>query len=156
MELVLIISGILLLIVGLVGAVLPIPGPPVSFAGLLCLHFSDKIEYSGSALWIFGLLAGAMFVLDYYSPVYFAKRFGGSKYGQWGTVIGLIVGLIWLGPFFILGPFFGAFIGEVIGGLKPEKALKPAFGSFIGFLAGMFGKIILGLAMIIFAIVEYI
>ena len=155
MEVFLIICGIILLLAGLAGAVLPIPGPPLSYAGLLCLHFTERIEYSDGMLWIFGLLSAAIFILDYYSPVYFAKRFGGSKYGQWGTVIGLIVGLIWLGPFFILGPFFGAFLGEVMNGLKPNEALRPAFGSFIGFLAGMFGKIIICLAMIIFAIINY-
>ena len=42
MDILLIILGILCLIAGLAGCILPmIPGPPVAYAGLLLLHFTD-------------------------------------------------------------------------------------------------------------------
>jgi uncharacterized protein YqgC (DUF456 family) len=78
------------------------------------------------------------------------KRFGGSKYGVWGTNIGLIVGLF-IPPFgFILGPFIGALIGELIYDSNNfNRALKAAIGSFIGFLASTFLKIAVCLGVFI-------
>ena len=47
MDILLIILGILCLLTGLAGCFLPVlPGPPVSYAGLLLLHFTDKIHFS--------------------------------------------------------------------------------------------------------------
>ena len=70
--------------------------------------------------------------------------FDPSSYGIWGTNIGLIVGLLAPIPFgFIIGPFVGAFIGEIIYDNKDhQRALKAATGSFIGFLASSFLKFI--------------
>lgn len=51
MDILLIILGILCLIVGLAGCILPmIPGPPVAYAGLLLLHFTDKAQFSTTQL----------------------------------------------------------------------------------------------------------
>ena len=77
-----------------------------------------------------------MYILDYIIPALVTKKFGGSKYGIIGTTIGLIVGLIFLGPFgIIIGPFIGALTGELIyDNQNSNRALKAAFGSLIGFL----------------------
>ena len=40
MDIVLLIIGFLLLLVGLAGAVLPLPGPPLSFVGIIVLSYS--------------------------------------------------------------------------------------------------------------------
>ena len=89
----------LLMIVGLVGCVLPIiPGPPLSFIGLLLLHFSKYAEYSFEFLLMFGLIAVIVTVLDYIVPIWGTKKFGGSKAGMWGAAIGLVLGLIFLPP----------------------------------------------------------
>ena len=75
-------------------------------------------------------------------PAKGTKRYGGSKYGIWGTNIGLVVGIFAPIPFgFLIGPFVGAFIGELIYNSKDHKrAWKAATGSFIGFLASTFMK----------------
>lgn len=51
MDILFIIIGILCLLTGLAGCFLPvIPGPPVAYAGLLLLHFTDKVQYSTTQL----------------------------------------------------------------------------------------------------------
>lgn len=81
-------------------------------------------------------IAILIWLMDYVIPAMGTKKYGGSRYGIWGTTIGLIIGLIFLGPFgIIIGPFAGAFIGEMMYDSKDSnRAIKAAFGSFIGFL----------------------
>lgn len=86
-------------------------------------------------------------VLDYLIPVYGTKKFGGTKYGMWGCGIGLLAG-VWLGPWgIILGPFFGALIGEMLAS-NHTGAFKAALGSFIGFLFSTLLKLIVCVIMV--------
>jgi len=71
-------------------------------------------------------------ILDYVVPIWGTKRFGGSKYGTRGATIGLIIG-IFLGPAgIIIGPFAGAFVGELLFKDDMKYALKAGFGSLLG------------------------
>jgi uncharacterized protein YqgC (DUF456 family) len=145
--------GIILLLVGLIGAIIPgIPGPAISFIALIFLELTEKVDFSANFLVIMGLIMAAVTVLDYIVPIWGTKKFGGTKRGVWGSTIGLIVGIfvlpllgIVLGPFgilgIILGPFLGAYIAESTGGQDSGRALKSAIGSFIGFLTGTFMKL---------------
>lgn len=146
-----IISGICLL-VGLAGAVLPLPGPPLSFIGLLVLHFTKYAQFSDKLIWGLGIATVIVTIMDYYVPIWGTKKFGGTKYGTWGSTIGLIIGMF-LGPLGIfIGAFVGAMVGELIGGSKTDSAFKAAVGSFVGFLAGIVMKVALCLIMIYYAI----
>lgn len=152
MDAILITIGVILLLVGLVGAIVPgIPGPPISYIALILLHLTRNNSFTEEFLVVMGLIMAAVTVLDYVVPIYGTKKFGGSKRGVWGSTIGLVVGLfvlpvlgIVLGPFglfgIILGPFVGAYIGELSGGKDSDTAFRSAIGSFIGFLAGTFMK----------------
>ena len=86
--------------------------------------------------------------MDIFIPIIGAKKFGGGKGSTYGAIIGLVMGILFLGPFGILiGPFLGAFFGELIVNKNNKKgALNAAFGSLIGFLSGVFLKFIVGLA----------
>lgn len=143
MDIILLFLSLVLLIAGIIGSFLPvIPGPPLSWLGLLVLHFTDAIPINWTFLGITLIVALGMSILDYIIPAAGTKKFGGSKAGAIGTTVGLIIGIIAPIPFGILiGPFVGAFIGESIFN-KTEKrdALKAAFGSFLGFLASTFMK----------------
>lgn len=154
--------SIIIVFIGIIGAVLPvIPGPIVAYVALLILQLTSLAsKYSGSPfneefLVIMGLITAGVTVLDYIVPIYGTKKFGGSKAGVRGSMIGLVVGIIILpmvgiviGPFgvfgIILGPFIGAYIGESMTGKESNAAFKAAFGSFIGFLAGTLMKLIFG------------
>lgn len=103
LDIILIILGSLCLIVGLLGCILPIiPGPPISYAGLLLLHITDKAQFSTSQLLIWLFLVVIVQVLDYFTPMIGSKYSGGSKWGSWGCLIGSIVGIIFLGPWGIV------------------------------------------------------
>lgn len=139
MEIVFLLLGMILCVVGIMGSFLPVlPGLPISWLGLLLFHFIPGIEMDYWFLGITLVVTIVLFVLDYVIPAEGTKRFGGSKAGAIGTTVGLIVGLFF--PFGILiGPFLGALVGELIFNKTNSKtALKAAFGSFIGFLAGTF------------------
>lgn len=150
--------GIFLLILGIIGCVLPvIPGPPISYAAMLVLHFSRFGDFSLTTLLLFGAIALIVTILDYIVPVWGTKKFGGTKAGQWGSIIGLILGLLFFPPLGILiGPFVGAVIGETIKGQKAGPAFKAGLGSFIGFLLGVGMKLAVSFAIVYFFIKEVI
>ncbi len=145
MDLFLLIIGFLVALLGIIGSFLPVlPGPLTSWVGLLLLHLTSVIPLNWTFLGITLAIALLIWIIDYFIPAMGTKKFGGSRYGVIGTMVGLIIGLIFLGPFGILiGPFAGAYIGEMLNDSKDSgKALKAAFGSFIGFLTSAFLKFI--------------
>ncbi len=137
-DLVLIIIGGICIVAGIIGCIVPIiPGPPISYLGLLLLQFSSEHPFTFTFLVIFGALTVLVTVLDYAIPIFGIKKFKGSKYGIWGSILGLILGLIFFPPFgIILGLFLGALVGEIISGKDSSESIKAALGTFIGFLVG--------------------
>ncbi len=155
MDVFLLILSIILLLVGTAGAVLPLPGPPLSFVGILTLHYSKYAEFSEDLLIGLGAATLIITVLDYYVPIWGTKKFGGTKAGIRGSTAGLIVGMFF-GPFGIfIGAFIGALLGEFLFGEK-QHALKAAIGSFAGFAAGIALKLVLCGFMIFYAAKELI
>ena len=156
MDILLITISVLLIIIGILGSIVPIlPGPPLAFCGLLLVHFTSKHLFSIEFLILFGALAILSAVIDNVLPIYATKKFNGSKKGVWGSAIGLIIGLFFFPPFgIILGPMFGAFIGEISDGKSPNNSVKPAFGSCIGFLSSIFLRLALSIVMAYYFVVE--
>ncbi len=151
MDTTLIIIGFVLMFIGIAGAILPvIPGTPISWVGLLLLHLSSIIAIDYWLLGITFVIAIGIYILDYIIPAMGTKRFGGTKAGAWGAIIGLFIGLFIPIPLGILiGSFLGALFGEMIVSNTPfEPALKAAFGSFIGFLASTVLKVFATLAFL--------
>ena len=143
MDLVLIIVGALLIFTGLIGSFVPIiPGPITAWFGLLALHQTSIVASNFSFLAITFSVAIGIFILDYFIPMIGAKKFGGTKSGIIGATVGLIVGMMIIGPLgFFIGTFFGALIGELIHDPSDKgTALKAATGSLVGFLTGVFLK----------------
>ncbi len=151
MDLLLIVIGALLMIVGLFGSFLPVlPGVPVSWLGLLVLHLAPSIPMNYWLLGITLVIAVFIYILNLMIPAMGTKRFGGSRSGMIGATIGLVIGLIAPIPFGVLiGPFVGAFIGEIINKSNSRSALKAAFGSFLGFLASSFMEFVIAFAFLL-------
>lgn len=139
MDWILLVLSMLLIIAGLLGCILPvIPGPPLSFLGLLIVHFTKFANFTTSFLLIVAFIAILVTVLDYLVPIWGTKRFGGTKAGMWGAGIGMVIGIIFLGPLgLILGPLAGAIIGESIKGAENKDAFRAGLGAFFGFLMGV-------------------
>ncbi len=157
MEIFLLVVGFVFVCLGIIGSFLPIlPGPLTGWFGLLLLHTTSTIPMDWPFLGITLALAIIIFILDYFIPAIGTKRFGGTKYGVYGTTIGLIIGLISPIPFgMLLGAFCGAFIGELIFDSKDTKrALKASFGAFLGFLASTTIKFSIAVVYFIFFIIE--
>lgn len=180
MDIFLIILGAICLLLGLIGCVAPVLlGVPLSYLGLLLLHWTDRVQFSWQFLVIWGVIVVVIQVLDYIIPAWGTKRFGGSKYGVWGSTIGLLVGLF-MGPWgIVIGPFLGAVLGELLyfnrypqvtanGGEQSlntnqqdnntnlNRAIRAGFGSFIGLLTGTVLKCICCGMMIAYFVKELI
>lgn len=142
MDIVLIIFAFLCILVGFAGSILPaLPGPPLSYVGMLLLHFTDTVQFSTKQLVVWAVIVVVVQILDFVIPSIGTKKFGGSSYGVWGCNIGVIVGLFASPIGIILGPFLGAVIGEYIKTKDLNISLKAGFGAFLGFISGTLIKI---------------
>ncbi len=158
MDIFLLVLGFVLTLLGIVGSFLPIlPGPITGWFGLLLLHSTKIIPMDWTFLGITLAIAILIWVLDYFIPAFGTKRFGGSKYGVYGTTIGLIIGLFSPIPFGILiGAFFGALIGELLYDSKDtNRAIKASFGAFLGFLASATIKFSIATVYVILFIIQF-
>ena len=149
MDIVLLILGFILMLIGILGSFLPVlPGPPVSWLGLLLLTLTNAVPNDWWFLGITGAVALLVFAMDYLIPAMGTKKFGGSKAGMIGTTIGLVIAIVF--PIFgifgiIIWPFIGALVGEIVNKADNKTALKAALGSFIGFLTGTFLKFVVAI-----------
>ena len=140
---------------GIAGSFLPlIPGPLTGWTGILLLSLAPSITIQNQFLIFSFCIALGIFILDNIIPLLGVKKFGGGKASVIGSSIGLLVGILFLGPFGLLvGPFSGALIAELIVNFNDKRgALKAAYGSLIGFFTGIFLKLIVGVAFAFFYI----
>ena len=143
MEITLLILAGICMLVGIIGCIIPsLPGVPVAYAGLWIAQATDRIDFGWKMLLIWGIVTIVVSVLDYVVPAWGTKKFGGTKYGVWGSTIGVFVGLFFGAIGVIAGPLIGAILGELIGGKEVREALKAGWGSFIGLLCGTILKLI--------------
>lgn len=152
---VLIVLAIILCITGIIGSVVPgLPGPPLSWVGVLLAYLSHKLggaDMSMTSVLIWLGVTVVVSVLDYTIPARFTKLAGGTKAGSTGATIGMILGMfltpIGMIPCSLLGAFLAEWLQEnkSIGG-----ALKSAVGTFIGFMLGSGLKIIASGSMLFY------
>ena len=151
-DLLLLIIGVILCLIGIVGSFFPIiPGPVTSWSGLLVINLTEAKPFELQFLIITLIVAILISILDYIIPILGVKKLGGSKGGLFGASIGLLLGLIIMGPLgLIFGPFIGAVSGEMINKKNFNDSLKPALGSLIGILIGSGIKFCLSLVYLFF------
>jgi len=155
MEIILLIIAFVLLAAGILGAVVPVlPGPPVSYAGLLLLYWSGYGKFSPVFLVVWAGITVIVMLMDFFLPTFMTKQFGGSRAASIGSILGLIAGIFLFPPAgMIVGPFLGAYIGELIhNNANGARAFKVALGAFFAFLVGTGAKLIVGSMMLFYAI----
>lgn len=151
MEIVILLAAGILMILGLVGSIIPVlPGVPLSWFGLLALHFIPGVPMNYWFLGITLIVALLIYLLNLFIPAMGTKKYGGSKSGMIGATIGLIAGIIAPIPFgMIIGTFVGAFVGEIVNKSDSKSAIKAAYGSFLGLLASSFMEFMVAFAFLI-------
>ena len=143
MEVALLILAGLCIVIGIIGCIVPgLPGVPVAYAGLWIAQATERVDFSWQMLLIWGIVTVVVSILDYVVPAWGTKQFGGTKYGVWGSMIGVFAGLFFGAAGVIIGPLVGAIIGEIICGKELALALRAGWGSFIGLLFGTIIKLI--------------
>lgn len=147
-------AGLLCLLLGVLGAFIPVlPGPPLGFAGLLLIHFTDFADISQNVLYTLGILALLITVADYLLPILGTRLGKGSKHGVFGATIGLIAGILFFPPLgALIGPIAGAWLAEKVNGKNNPEAFRSALGSFVGLLFEVALKFVFSLVVIGYAL----
>ncbi|WP_099156528.1 DUF456 domain-containing protein [Virgibacillus ndiopensis] len=141
-----------LFILSFVGIIFPIiPSPLVIWGGFLLYHFVINADELNMVFWIaMAILTVILIVADIVANSYFVKKFGGSKWGERGAAIAVIIGSFVIPPFGILIlPFIAVFVIELIQKRTAKEAIRASIGSLIGFLGGAVAKVVIQLIMIV-------
>lgn len=150
--------SILLLLVGILGTFLPVlPGLLLSLCGLLIYKFGTDSSLSMVYIWIFVFLTLLSIILNYVIPARTNRKYGGTRWGSVGSIIGTILGMFFIPlPFgFLIGMFLGVFVGELLHDAKDKKkAWNSTKGAFIGFLYGTGFNFMVGLAMFLVVLID--
>lgn len=144
------LSGALLILTGLLGVVLPVlPGVPVMYLGMLLVAWSDGFERIGFwTLLALALLTGLSILADLLSSILGAQRVGASRLALIGATLGALIGLFFGLPGVVLGPFIGAFSGELLHSRRGGLATKVGVATWIGLVLGAIAKLCIALMML--------
>ncbi len=154
----LLIVGILMVIAGIAGIIIPgLPGVILVYLGLFFVAWSDGFVRVGWITLTALLLIGAVaWLIDMFSTVYGARRVGASRWAALGAGIGMVIGF-WFGlPGVLLGPFVGALLVELVVRKELLGAGKAGLGTWLGLLVGTAVKLALIFSMIGIFLIAYI
>ena len=150
---------IILFVVSFIGLIYPvIPSSLFIWIGFLMYHF---LIDNATLHWLFwSVMAGFTILLllaDVVANSYFVKRYGGSKWGERGAAIAVIVGSFIFPPFgIIIIPFITVLIIEMVQKNTFQNAFLAALGSLFGFLGGTIMKVIVQIVMIVWFLIVII
>ncbi len=152
------IITIIIMGIGQLGSLLPvIPAIPIIFGIMLIYGIIDNFQQI-NLLFLLAMLLITVFssFIDNIVAWAGARRYGGSKAGIWGAILGGLIG-VFINPLFgiLLGPFLGAIAAELIfSQRKLSDALRVGMGTIIGIFGGSILKMLLALFMVIAFILQ--
>jgi uncharacterized protein len=150
MDILLTVLAAALIVVGLVGAIVPmLPGIPLIFTGIWLIAGVDGYRHLGLG-WLLGIAAvGAVGLLtDLLAGALGAKRMGASSQAVCGALIGTLIGLFFGIPGLLFGPFFGAVIGELSAGNSVLRSAHAGVSVWVGLIFGTIIKLVSSLMMV--------
>lgn len=142
----------LFFIAGVAGTILPgLPGAPLILLGMIIYGLFTGFYDLPVWFYIFqGVAVGLIFLIDYAANVWGVRRYGGSRAAVWGSLAGVLAGVLLLGPLgIILGPFIGAVAGEMTARKPFPQAVRVGIGTLLGLAGGTALKLIVEAGMII-------
>tara|TARA_Y100000389_G_scaffold58562_1_gene54551 strand:- start:237 stop:707 length:471 start_codon:yes stop_codon:yes gene_type:complete len=147
------IASFIILLIGISGSIVPgIPGPFISYMGLVLLYSATDLPITTEMMWILGFFMVVSTVGDYVLQILGVKKLGGGKNAIRGTIIGTIIGLFIPPIGIILGALIGAFIGAKSETDDDSRAIKVALGAFVGFVLGTVIKLVYSIYIIYYVI----
>lgn len=149
-EIIGLVAVLILMGIGCAGSVLPgIPSTPLVLVAALGhkLYFREN-SVGWLAIGLLVLVTVIALVMDYLATLYGAKRFGATKKGMIGAIVGGIVGLFFPFPGILIGPFIGSALFELIGGREFKPSVRAGLGATLGLFAGAAGKLLCCFAML--------
>lgn len=144
---------IVLLSIGLLGSLIPnMPGSTLIFLGAVIYGWLDKFQhFSPWVLLILLFMTAGGAIGQYFITGLGAKKFGASRYGIIGAIIGLFVGIFFI-PIvggFLIGTFLGAVMAEGIFTLKNQREiLEAGFGALLGTVGSLLFEFLISIVMI--------
>jgi len=157
MDTIILLFGIVLIIVGLIGIILPVlPGVSLVWCGLIVCAFSDNFTNVGFIpCFVITLLAVVSIVADVLGTKYGTDKVGASRWATIGAIVGSVIGLFF-GPWgLLIGPFVGGAAGELLKGSNHKQAIKAGLGAWLGILITSAMKYVVAFTMIAVYIVSY-
>lgn len=150
MTLILWVLAILLIVIGMIGALVPIlPGTVLVFGGMVLAAWADGFTRVGiPTLVVLALITVLVYVIDFVAGVYGVEKTGASRRAVIGAALGTIVGLFFGLPGLILGPFIGAVAGEYTVRRHLAGAGRAGAGAWLGIALGTAAKIALNFVML--------
>jgi len=149
---------VLVMIVGIAGAVLPaVPGVGLIAVAIAVWGFANGFEGLGVPLVVAIVALLVSTGIDFLATYLGAKQSGASIWGQVGAVVGLLLGFFGLlpalpigGPLLgiLLGPLLGAIVGEFLYRRDLRLAIRAGFGILVGSLVGTLIHLILAIAAV--------
>ena len=137
-------------IIGIIGTVVPgLPGPPLCLVALIlcCIALPSPVAIIATVILAIVVLIAS--IMDYVAPGILANKAGGGKKSTWGANIGIIIGLFFTPWGIILGPFLGAFIGEILDGSDMKKSFKISGITVLTLAISTLFKLILSISILI-------
>ena len=153
-DILIIILVLFLSLLGIVGCFVPgMPGPTINYVALLIVQYRYN-SYSIIFMIIWALIIALTVVIDYFLPIWVAKKYGATKYGIWGSIIGMLLGIFFTPVGMVLGMLIGAVVGELLGGSEKGTALKSGIATFAGTVLSIGVQLIVSIVLTVYIIVE--
>ena len=150
MTLLIWILAVVLIVIGMIGALIPVlPGTVLVFFGLVLAAWADGFARVGiPTLVVLALITVLVYVIDFVAGIYGVEKTGASRRAVAGAALGTVVGLFFGLPGLILGPFVGAVAGEYTVRRQLAEAGRAGAGAWLGLALGTAAKISLHFVML--------